>query len=246
MDAFSTDRAVKVFELQQSLGRKFDVSDLELSPDLCEFAEDFAAYYTGTFQFMLDMRSVVKREGILTVTQAKGVLNCMAAEGRRHAQPTEAKPEQDAALRFRSTPVAGTFLLNTRLYGKLAVRLSEPTFGSHPEGTLVLSVYSSKAGKTWKGVAFVNPDGTFRIWSSQKSWEKGCAAVAIISDATDLQALGFDYAHLTGKCWRCNRELTDPISVKHGIGPDCAKALGLERPTLTAQEEAAIQSVNAA
>lgn len=43
-----------------------------------------------------------------------------------------------------------------------------------------------------------------------------------------MQQAGF-YLHHEGKCGRCGRTLTVPESVETGIGPECAKIMGLER-----------------
>jgi hypothetical protein len=44
--------------------------------------------------------------------------------------------------------------------------------------------------------------------------------------AADIEAARKLYADTTGKCWSCNRLLTDPVSVSVGLGPDCRKNLG--------------------
>jgi len=38
-----------------------------------------------------------------------------------------------------------------------------------------------------------------------------------------------EYAHIqhAGRCGKCGKELTDPTSIKFGIGPECRKAMGL-------------------
>jgi len=41
-----------------------------------------------------------------------------------------------------------------------------------------------------------------------------------------------------GKCGRCGRPLTDPISVQSGIGPDCAEQMGIDRGRLLDQAAA--------
>ena len=39
---------------------------------------------------------------------------------------------------------------------------------------------------------------------------------------------GYTVKH-EGKCGRCARRLTDPVSIDMGIGPDCAEQMGLTR-----------------
>lgn len=42
-----------------------------------------------------------------------------------------------------------------------------------------------------------------------------------------------------GKCGACNRKLTVPESIERGLGPDCAKAAGLTRPSRRAKAKPA-------
>lgn len=65
---------------QAVLGRKFVAADVD--DDLYDAAVEYARAYKGDFGFMVDMAVAVHRAGELTDNQAKGVLNCMAAEGR--------------------------------------------------------------------------------------------------------------------------------------------------------------------
>ncbi|HWB35954.1 MAG TPA: DUF6011 domain-containing protein [Rugosimonospora sp.] len=46
-------------------------------------------------------------------------------------------------------------------------------------------------------------------------------AVAWIAD--DPAYHGWLFARHTGRCFKCNRALTDPKSVTDGIGPECAR-----------------------
>ena len=43
----------------------------------------------------------------------------------------------------------------------------------------------------------------------------------------DPVAAGKVYALESRRCFRCDRELTDPESIGNGIGPDCLTHLGL-------------------
>lgn len=55
-------------------------------------------------------------------------------------------------------------------------------------------------------------------------------------EGEQIEAAGFKVHH-EGKCGRCGRELTVPESIESGIGPECAKALGVERKIRTQLEE---------
>lgn len=52
--------------------------------------------------------------------------------------------------------------------------------------------------------------------------------------AADPRAAMIRYGHELGRCGNCGRTLTDEISREMGIGPDCAKHLGIERGSASA------------
>jgi hypothetical protein len=79
-----------------ALGRKF--SDIDVAADgvLALAAYEYAFDYVGSFGYMLDMRTNVRRRspqgeytGYLTDRQSAGVLNCLLAEARRRRERAE-------------------------------------------------------------------------------------------------------------------------------------------------------------
>lgn len=48
------------------------------------------------------------------------------------------------------------------------------------------------------------------------------------ADEPDLRGAE-DHAALTGRCV-CGRKIWDPVSLHHGIGPDCRRKLGIVPP----------------
>lgn len=57
-------------------------TDGEVTPDLMRFAGTWLKGYAGDFPFLVSVRANATRAGKLTKGQARGVLNCMVAEGR--------------------------------------------------------------------------------------------------------------------------------------------------------------------
>lgn len=49
---------------------------------------------------------------------------------------------------------------------------------------------------------------------------------ALFDIANDPKAVAIKYGRITGTCCVCGIELTDPVSVKNGIGPICAEKFG--------------------
>lgn len=86
----------------------------------------------------------------------------------------------------------------------------------------VLYVYDRDAGGERGGYAGKIVDGKFvRARDADPSVAEAVRAVAA-NPAEAARAYGLS----TGTCGLCGRELTDPISVKHGVGPVCANKWG--------------------
>jgi hypothetical protein len=56
------------------------------------------------------------------------------------------------------------------------------------------------------------------------AWCEDVLAAVALAGALDAQVL---YGQQIGRCGVCNRTLTDQVSRDRGIGPHCAKGLGL-------------------
>jgi len=60
------------------------------------------------------------------------------------------------------------------------------------------------------------------------TWLRYGEMVPVLTEiAKDERAAALLYATVTDRCARCNRYLTEPVSVSAGYGPDCRKALGI-------------------
>jgi hypothetical protein len=74
------------------------------------------------------------------------------------------------------------------------------------------------AGRTFVRLVLPNSE-TENIRNRQQ------AADILAGIAADPDAAHRLYADVTGRCWKCNRMLTDAVSVARGTGPDCAKVI---------------------
>lgn len=76
--------------------------------------------------------------------------------------------------------------------------------------------------RTWKGFGYIEENHVrqFRMWRDPKVNEGILAAVDALFHNPEHAAR--EYAHAFGKCYVCNRKLTDKDSLETGIGPDCA------------------------
>jgi hypothetical protein len=79
----------------------------------------------------------------------------------------------------------------------------------------------------WAGrvfVAWMNEHGS---WI--KVFDRTQRDVILAGIAEDVDRAQRLFAEVTGCCWACNTDLTDPISVYNAIGPTCAKNRGIIR-----------------
>lgn len=92
-----------------------------------------------------------------------------------------------------------------------------------PGKTVIYYLFGSDNTKDYRGLGFVI-DGKLVLWKKyigDKSLTviKACADMLITGGVADKA--GKMYALESGNCCRCNRTLTDPLSIARGIGPTC-------------------------
>jgi hypothetical protein len=104
---------------------------------------------------------------------------------------------------------------------------TQPDDSKFAPGQRVLALLSgSNNEQDYQSFAFVQPDGTVRLFGSKKDdslWAKYADMVAF---PLKWQAKGVEYM-FSGRCRRCNRILSTPWSIKLGLGEHCAKKLGI-------------------
>jgi hypothetical protein len=83
------------------------------------------------------------------------------------------------------------------------------------------------AGDEWNGVALVMPDGD--IQPNTYLSIRNRLAIEALADDPAPNKLAERYAIATGTCFVCGRDLTDPVSVAQGIGPECAAKRSIPR-----------------
>lgn len=223
------------YKIGTALGRKFEASDAT-NPVLFQAAMAFAQTYHGTFEYMTDMRSNAS-VGFLTANQAKGVLNCLMAEARRRVQ---AKPAATTA------PVAKTDYASV-LDGFYTVVFD----AANPADRLTLQIekwagfrdkQTNQERDDVRSVRFLSgPDneadymfaaaitGDSVLFQGRSFGPRVQQALGILVQASgaDRAVMGAAYAFESSRCWRCNRQLTVEDSVAGGIGPKCAKKIGV-------------------
>lgn len=187
-------------------------------------AQVYTIGYTGNFSYMVDMQQALRRWSKLTNGQAKGVLNCMVAELKR----SEVNKASAAApiVNTSEQPTSATVPVGTYTIGNdddyVTLKVTTTNFGNFPEGTKTVKFLNGADNEnSYKGFAFIMPNGTVKVWNAFKSNSRIANALnALVSG--DFKAFGYAYALQSGNCYRCNRKLTTPASINLGLGPICA------------------------
>lgn len=92
-------------------------------------------------------------------------------------------------------------------------------------GRLILSYLSgSDNERDYTRFGHVDERGNVRIWKKHQGIPALARAINVLIG--DPQAAAQSYAMESEHCYRCNRRLTSPESLRAGIGPDCMAKFG--------------------
>lgn len=112
------------------------------------------------------------------------------------------------------------------------LRMKEGEYRGHATKTYFLSVKTSDSAYGYSYVGIVNPaDGLIKTTAKSKFLPEtltykvaNWAVQAVVRGKLIPERAEIAHA---GKCGRCAKKLTDPLSIKRGIGPDCWEMMGL-------------------
>jgi hypothetical protein len=100
---------------------------------------------------------------------------------------------------------------------------TQPQDARFAAGKRVVSLFVGQDNQNpfeYKGFGFVNSAGTVQVWRRYKDTEFEVFG-RMLSNVSYFERKGAEYL-FSGRCIRCNRELTNPDSIRSGIGPVCA------------------------
>ncbi len=176
------------------MGRpKFIDQDLKDEPDLRDVALEYLAGYSGTLDFMNDLK--IKDVNFLSTGQLRGILNVALAQTRERGGRVPPEQVNGLALRgYYKMPNNGPTIVIRKW---------------QDDGTSVVG-YEDPITQRVEAFGSVHPGGAeFLIWGKYRSNE----AIKLIADDFFTQAdtltregWGKEYAKLTGKCWICGTE----------------------------------------
>lgn len=211
-EALSTQQAVESW--LANVPRKLTPEDIENIPGLTIAATTYvmqAAKDDPTNEFLVSVANACARYNI-TMGQAKGVLNWWRAQINRGTRLYASEAQSTKlAVDIRNIP-QGTYLVDD-----VEVKINKPTHGN------------------WNGFTFANdPDDRSKRYAMQSgdhtsarlSGNQLQTHTLLSKLASDPKAYAVAYGRKTGRCCNCGRELTDPESIRAGIGPICASKFG--------------------
>jgi hypothetical protein len=230
-----------VMQRREELDRKF--MPVDVTPDLYRIARAYITTYRGTSDYVRDVRAKFEQYGRLFDAQVSGCLNWMVGEVK--GELVRAVREDAAHTTTPAAPVAtatttaavavpnGIYTIVNPDGAHRTLKLEDQSFGTPRPGDQIVSYLSgSDNERNYTGFGFVRGT-TVRMWRRFEANRdlKECAEVLVNMNTQEYRDAGLRYAIASGNCWRCGRTLTVPTSLAHGVGPECAKILGIDTGT---------------
>ena len=176
----------------------------------------------------------------MTTYQASDFIKCTPRNLTAVAQPTQTTTVQ------RSTPTTirvpaksitktqaveavvqdGTYTLVYKDSTYFTFKITTATKGALKDKRIVSYLSGPDNTTDFQGFAFLNPDGTVKVWARYQNGPlivKAEHLNILFTMPARLEKSGLDYAVISGRCRRCNHKLTVPASVARGFGPECVK-----------------------
>jgi hypothetical protein len=212
--------------------------DREARLDWIATAHIYARLYRGESGFMQKMRQVAEFGGVLTVRQARAVLNQIHRDGaavlQKRGVPKAVAPVAPLAPRpAPPKPMAerknGYYTVGLADGTTVTIRLEDDFRDDAPDGAQMASyLYGPANEHDYAGFAFVNVTG-IRVWRSAGDVKRQREALEMLFAATEdeAKAMGMTYCQEVGRCCVCGRTLTVKGSIEAGIGPVCARKWGM-------------------
>jgi hypothetical protein len=228
------DNVTKVLDRVIITRHQITGGDVLRAPKLRETGEYVIDNYTGQNEFMLSLQLRMWNGATLSPYQLAAAWRALHSEytaNLKVIKPAENRPQ---------LPNGRYTVINDTTAEYRTIELSDcPERYSKPAGTQIAAFLSDPNNEAdYIGFAFVFPGRKSVLFNRYRSNLDLCYSLAVLLDS-DGPAYGELYAIESGRCYHCNRVLTVPVSVHNGLGPTCAKKLGITRkemPKRTAEQ----------
>lgn len=129
----------------------------------------------------------------------------------------------------------GKYTIQNRVTGKhrtfmVKTQAADAKFAPGTRVVALLAGPDNDSDSSYQGFGFVNVDG-IRVWTAKRgtpdgkksAWEHYAAMLWSLAVDAGHSEYAEKYSLLSeGRCIKCNRVLTEPESIRTGIGPICA------------------------
>jgi len=113
-------------------------------------------------------------------------------------------------------------------YRTLKIRTQDQDATFKPGTRLISYLNGPDNWKNYQGFGEVLPGNVLKVWLKHQSATQIIACAHILLSGPEAMVDGLmAYGIASGSCGVCGKKLTTPESLERGIGPECAKALGL-------------------
>jgi|SRR5690242_18884437 len=196
--------------------------------------------YTGQNEFMLSLQLRMWNGATLTANQIAAAWRQLYREYTDNLQISKATvivPNRPQLPNGRYTVINDT----TAEYRTIQLSDCPERYGK-PAGTQIAAFLSGPNNEAdYIGFAFILPNRQIVMFNRYRPKYESNIKLRYSLDAlldSDGSAYGELYAMESGKCFHCNRVLTVPVSVHNGLGPTCAKKLGIVRKDIPKRQTA--------
>lgn len=206
--------------------KNFTADEVAKSNTLRAVAIDFIETYEGSAGFIHRLLHGTP-SWKLSNKQLEVALKIMIEESKQSAPVTPRDPIHDGRYAVLFENHEYTFKID----------LYEGDRYNVPAGTQsVFLLIGPNNTRDYSPIGFIYPNRQFRIKHTLRDNARLINAVNVLLGDDDPIKFGEAYALKTRLCWHCHRDLTKSKSIVRGLGPVCAKKLGVDDPDKSAIE----------
>lgn len=211
----------RMLVIERSIASNHTITDDDVaeSHTLRVVGTDFIVTYTGNNTFIPKLQRVDPY--LLSVGQLRAALKIMIDEYKASL----VKPQPPI------TDARYTIVINEHEYTVMIEKYEGGRYNV-PQGTQSLYLLTGPDNTSnYTPVGWIYPNRVLKMGDKFKNNLPLINAVKVLLRDEDTIKYGEAYALKYRKCWRCHRDLTKAKSIIRGLGPTCAKILGIQDET---------------
>lgn len=140
-------------------------------------------------------------------------------------EPTPIKPQPTPQAPWHIDDGYYTIVFNGE-DDRITLRITTVDEGKYAGSRIVGYLNGPDNEHAYQSFAFMH-DGRYVVWKRFRNNERLGKALYALTQPEAAEKAGLAYAMESGNCCKCNRRLTVPASIAMGMGPSCAKKVGM-------------------